>query len=809
MQRNFLTSLSSCGQKQPIKVVAILMCYLTLFNAQLAFAQSTNCQPPPPANNPSAAPTPLTLTPNSNTIISLGSQSLSLGNLNINVGTASQNITLASSSSLNGIRVVSSPPSPANCPNASSPIIRNTCSVIQLTNDVIQFQQDTALQFLSFFQIAATDGNDALSIISQRANLSLLSAYLGYVDTELEALLTADPSTLTQHQQNVVLWFNSLILANEQNLYSTAAAEINRYNRDKCGYQPDQALVSAYNVVYSSPAYCTDPLAILFYIPYVPPPAYFLQFGEERSYGAAASADPNVAVLTLGVLNEKPFFERAALELDNALNTNWTSEDQLAVSFGSGVTAGVITALGAKFLGSSFNKLLRPYFDRPLSDYKATIRAGKAANSSRFTRALANAGASVDEAGTVAEDAATAAVRAAPVIAETLGTSIADTVSSIGSEILASAGPEAIVTIFVTIGEQAIQQIVDDANAESQLSSIVQQSTSLTQSSLNAASFVGTSDGDYKIASTLVAACLPLLQLQQIPPPAPQGVESNVVFKVTSPTGAVSESTSFSFIDWDAVPANAALTGAWFTQVDQLSSGVNNFATPYIHYVDWSGRQWWAARLGSEFLVVKNGYENQTEGDQFQDVGGCGQGTAAPQSDASLFAPQQSGVNSNAYCSSFISHTLQVTDAHGNHNTVQVGAAPIITQASAILNFQPGVTVAQPLQVVGDPTPSFQLNGNLPPGFVLNNLGNGNYAVLDTNLNANGSVNGVVPIQAVNSFGSDPAVLQILEHAGTDVVSIHGPGTLALHGGQSFSGAFHIVGPITSYKLGGNFQSTF
>ena len=293
----------------------------------------------------------------------------------------------------------------------------------------------------------------------------------------------------------------------------------------------------------------------------MPPPAYFLQFGEERSYGAAANANSNVAALTLGVINEKPFFERASVELSNALNINWTSEDQLAVSFGSSVTAGVGTALGAKLFGTSFNKQFRPYFDRPLNDYKATIRGAKTTDSSRLTRALANAGTSVDEAGTIAEDAATASVRAAPQIAETLGTTIADTVSSVGSDILASAGPEAIVTIFVTIGEQAIQQIVDDSNAESQLSAITQQASSLTQSSVNAASFVGTSDGEYKIASTLVAACLPLLQLQQIPLPAPEGVESNVVFKVTSPSGAVSESTSFSFIDWDAVPANATLTG--------------------------------------------------------------------------------------------------------------------------------------------------------------------------------------------------------------------------------------------------------
>ena len=105
-----------------------------------------------------------------------------------------------------------------------------------------------------------------MSIIGQRANLSL-SSYLAYVDTELEALLTADPSTLSQQEKNVVLWFNSLIWTNEQNLYSTASSEINKYNNDKCGYQPDQALVSAYNVVYSAPAYCTDPLVTAFYIP--------------------------------------------------------------------------------------------------------------------------------------------------------------------------------------------------------------------------------------------------------------------------------------------------------------------------------------------------------------------------------------------------------------------------------------------------------------------------------------------------------------------------------------------------------------
>lgn len=175
------------------------MVFLTLFYTQFAAAQSTSCTIPPPPTTPPSNTYP-TL---GNLTLDISNQSVPLSSLNLITNLATQPAVASSSSGLSPIVVTQ-----GNGPcSASYPVlIQNWCSTT-FASDVLQFQGEVAQEYLSLFQIPAADGPTALQVIASRANTKLLNSYFGFMLGEIEALLTADPSTLNTHQETVDWYF--------------------------------------------------------------------------------------------------------------------------------------------------------------------------------------------------------------------------------------------------------------------------------------------------------------------------------------------------------------------------------------------------------------------------------------------------------------------------------------------------------------------------------------------------------------------------------------------------------------------------
>jgi hypothetical protein len=766
------------------------MAMLTMFYGQQAAAQTSACPAPPASATPPSNMYPTT----ANISLNLSNQSISLPAVSLITNLASQPVVSSTSGGISPITINS-----ANgaCSNSYPVLIQNWCS--DPTGDVLQFQGETAQEFLSLFHIPAADGPTALQILTSRANTKLLNSYFGFTLAEIEALLTADPASLTQHQANIVGWFNGLVWQNEKNLYSAADQEKNNFLRNPCGYTPDSDLAAQYNLQFNINQ-CTGAGAMLGN-PNLPPLGYFLAVGLKKSYGTAVAATPDGAALNYGMLIEKDFFVRLAFEMGSGLKTAWGDAENQLLNAGITSAAGLGTfASSTLFFGSaSVGRSILPFAYRQA--YVPAIKGGKFSEDTNFERSLGRTGNASNAVETAVQDAEGAAEEGFSGEADLVGLA-GDFADAALPTTLATAGPAAVVAIFVAILSEAIDQLESYEQAMSDYASLDLRQASIQTQSVNAASLIGNQTGEYKLAATLATVALPLVAIPATLPD--ETAQPGVAFRITNASNNVTIKSSVTLADWNLLPETLALEGAWFSETEQAGSAPAIVSrTPVIHYLDWNGRQWWAARFGDAFLAVKNGYEHQDEGDQFQDTGACGDGTPSPMSDDQLFQAQQasSGVQ-NAYCSSFVTHELHVKDNNGNQLTLQIGAIPQISSGTTSANatFQPGQNVRYNVPFSGGyPTPTVSVTG-LPKGFTSTTLADGTLEIIDTNLTATTASTGTVTIAAANSFGTASLNINVTEKPGSAIPSITGPSQLNLQGGKQFAARFSVTGDA-GYQL--------
>lgn len=771
---------------------AIWMVFLTLFYAQLAAAQTSSCTIPPPPTTPPSNTYP-TLP---NLTLNISNQSVTISSLSLLTNLATQPTVASSSSGVSPIVVTQ-----GNGPcSASYPVlIQNWCSTT-FASDVLQFQGEVAQEYLSLFQIPAADGPTALQIIASRANTKLLNSYFGFMLGEIEALLNADPSTLTTHQGKIVAWFNSLVWQHEKDLYSAAEQEKAAFLNNPCGYIPDPDLAAQYNLQFGNINQCQGAGAILGNSQ-VPPGAYFLAVGLKKSYGAAVSGDPDGAVLNYGMLAEKDFFLRLAFEMGTGLKTAWSDAEAQLVNVGiaAGTGLGSFAAAELFFSSGTAGKTVLPYAYR--RGFVPTMKTSKYSADSDVERALTRAGNATNAVETAVEGAEGGA--GAEFSGEDALVGLAgDFADAALPTTLATAGPAAVVAIFVAILSESIDQLMNYEQAKQDYAFIDQLQESLQTQPANGAFFIGTDKGEYKLAATLAAVALPLSIASSIPSENTETNPNHAAFRITDSQGHTTINNTVSVKDWNLLSQSVLLKGPWLLESEQ--GGVGNpvvSETPVIHYLDWNGRQWWAARFGDAFLAVKNGYEHQDEGDQFQDTGACGDGTPSPMSDDSLLQAQQanSGVK-NAYCSSFVTHKLHVKDNNGNNLVLEIGATPGIgpgAQINAV--FQPGQSVRFTVPIIGYPAPSVSAT-NLLPGFTFDKTSDGAVEIIDNNLTASQTSTGTITLTLTNPYGLAKLPINVTENVGSAIPTITGPSQLNLQGGQPFSATFRILG-AQSYQL--------
>ena len=385
---------------------------------------------------------------------------------------------------------------------------------------------------------------------------------------------------------------------------------------------------------------------------------------------------------------------------------------------GSAAGAGLASFAGAQIFASSrtLGQFILPYAYRAF--YRTVASTARTLENAQYLRGAAQGGQNISEAEPALTAADTAADSTIPEIAE--GAAEAATgafEAAAGPGLLATGGPAGVLAVFLEIGIEAIMNFQRNEQNLADLAGLDTDLTALQTTAPDVRSFVGDGTGESKLAATLTAAFLPLSTTQSIPPVQPG--DYNLVFLLSAAGQPTYNTRSFEYAGWNGLSEAAALNGRWFSERDTVCRLPHvNSLVPVIHYLDWQGRQWWAARFGDRFLVTKHGKENGGS-DTYSDIGGCILTTINPSALAKAFLTADvfgSNISPKGRCSSFVTPSLQVKDPTGKNLTVQLAASPQLVNPSASVTFQPGVTKIYTINATGLPTPAITLQGNLPPG---------------------------------------------------------------------------------------------
>jgi hypothetical protein len=359
--------------------------------------------------------------------------------------------------------------------------------------------------------------------------------------------------------------------------------------------------------------------------PQVPKEDYFLAYGLKKSYGAKADTDPNFS----------------SLVTETGVNV--------------GEIAGISLAAGAVVLGAA-------------AVLGVVVYGALVAALTSFVTFGGAAG-----------------------LASTTGLFVAisgQTVASIGI-VGAIAGPALIVLLGIAIGVAAgIELFINQAQIDETNSHLTAgyNNAFTTQPDLNAMATDTSGLGSYKLQLTLVSQTSPEVANTAALPQHRPG---------TDPAFAIGStiSNTLTYKDWKGNIWSAQTWGGWFVQTcangpastcPQADSIVAS-----IRYVDWSGVNYTAARLGNTFVNIK------AQPNTFTDI-------KCPADELTGITPGSDFTN----CVSYGSSSIPLVDGTGHNVTVSLSVlTPPYFASASQLKFAPGVSSMQTVTALGNPTP--------------------------------------------------------------------------------------------------------
>ena len=278
-------------------------------------------------------------------------------------------------------------------------------------------------------------------------------------------------------------------------------------------------------------------------------------------------------------------------------------------------------------------------------------------------------------------------------------------VAEAGGVAAAAAGPAAIVFIGVAIGIDALMSLLNDNNNHTAIANMLANLPLVKQNPPNLGSFANDSSGIgmYKLQTTLDAQTVPEVASTAALPTHQAG---DLSFDIQPSSGGVSGTLTYQ--DWNGVNWSAKTWGGWFVQTctSPAASCVQaDSITASLRYVDWSGVNWTASRAGNNFISTKASPAS----------------TDVPCAADTITGLTPPGTNLST-CASYVSTSIPLTDANGNHVMVALSplSPPVITSAATV-GFSPGTASTQTVTAVGSPTPTICLvSGSLTSDFTLN-----------------------------------------------------------------------------------------
>ncbi|HXB73500.1 MAG TPA: putative Ig domain-containing protein [Candidatus Acidoferrales bacterium] len=273
-------------------------------------------------------------------------------------------------------------------------------------------------------------------------------------------------------------------------------------------------------------------------------------------------------------------------------------------------------------------------------------------------------------------------------------------------------GPLGIILDCIIAGVVAGFEIYNNQQVQNDINNLKATLAQVKATPPDLTAFLKDTIGMTKLRMTLVAQTLPD-KPSNAALPAHGSSDLNFAIAPAS-AGAPTLTSTLAYQDWQGNSWNAQTSGGWL--VETCTSAATNpcpqtdSLTASIHYVDWNGVDWIGSRAGDKFVSTK----------------------ASPATTDTLCAPDSTGVSPGtnfSTCSTYISRSLPLTDAKGNHASVSLStlSAPVFTSPTA-LSFGPGVPSTQTITATGNPAPNICVVSSSLPGnfsFPGGNCGNG------------------------------------------------------------------------------------
>ena len=290
-----------------------------------------------------------------------------------------------------------------------------------------------------------------------------------------------------------------------------------------------------------------------------------------------------------------------------------------------------------------------------------------------------------------------------------------------------------------------------------------------TQPDLHAMATDTSGIGSYKLQLTLVSQTAPEIASATALPEHRPGTDPAFAIQSTI-------SNTLTYKDWKGNIWSAQTWGGWFVQTCANGPGStcpqSDSMVASIRYVDWSGVNRTAARLGNTFVSIKAQPDNSTD-------------IECPADSLTGITPGSDFTN----CASYGSSSIELVDGTGNNVTVSLSAlTPPHFTSSSTLKFAPGISSTQTITALGNPTPTVCVTtSNLPADFTVNGgntCGTGSFQVA-FNGNLSAPV-GVYNLELTASGAGAPATRTFSINVATQL-AIVSPDTLSATAGSPVS----------------------
>ena len=217
-----------------------------------------------------------------------------------------------------------------------------------------------------------------------------------------------------------------------------------------------------------------------------------------------------------------------------------------------------------------------------------------------------------------------------------------------------------VIVVMVVIAVVSVFEVVEDQQTLADLKDLDNLYATATTTPPNLAALAQDPAGVMKLTAAFTFASLPD---QPSTVALPLHGNSDPTFSITRSGGVAAGSPVVRYKDWLGTTWISQTYGGWLIQQGLAAGNVAvSSISPTIQFFDWSGKAYYASRIANDLFLIVKGQSSPT--------------------DRICVADPVSGVSNVAdvsSCYSYVSASIPLTDDNGQHVTVSLSAAPVVT----------------------------------------------------------------------------------------------------------------------------------